>query len=466
MSSVLPAFSKTAASSAFHLGPIARPLGGGPPALVAAASRAPNTALLFGAFLLLVVYEWTGVSRYVPLLRLARFSTVLAYGLLISVLFRVRFIDILQTTAGKLHVAFIGFTVMSCLWAIVTSRAFESIRPHVDYFGLLIISACLIDRYSRVRWWCLTCSVIAMALVLMNLGLLRSDLRQGVFDGGYFVGDGNDFGWGLSVLAPFTLFLTVAPGGIAFRAAGLLGLVACALGVVGTQSRGATLSILCAFLYYGFFVSRRKVLTVVVLCLAVAAGAAVVSSHYVARLQTLENLAEDNSAQSRLRAWRAATQMALDFPLGVGAGNFNSAYGRYYVPREYEGWGSQRWISAHSVYFRVLGEYGFGGLALLLLTLRANFRENRRSHLALKDRAVTTLSADWPRFVTTSLIAYCISGLFLGGITYPHLYLLTGLTLSSRRMQLATADVPAVVKTAPPSAQALPRIVARRRQTS
>ena len=51
-------------------------------------------------------------------------------------------------------------------------------------------------------------------------------------------------------------------------------------------------------------------------------------------MNTMENYEEDSSAQGRLRAWHAARQMALDYPLGVGANNFSSAYGRFYIPAD------------------------------------------------------------------------------------------------------------------------------------
>lgn len=401
-----------------------------------------DTSFLFGAFLMLIFYEWVGVSNFLPILKVLRFSTLLAYGLLIVVILRVGWFSVLQTTIAKLHIAFIVFTVASCLWAVVGTTAFQSIRPHVDYFSLLAIAAVLIDRHSRIRAWCFTCSVVAIALVLINLELLTSDVRQGVFAGGYFLGDGNDFGWGLSVIAPFALFLAVTPGQVAIRATGLLALLCCLFGVVGTQSRGATLSILCVLGYYGLVISRRKALAVVVLCLALPIAAAFAPESYMERLQTLGNVSTDGSAQGRLRAWRAATQMAFDYPLGVGAGNFNSAYGRYYVPADAEGWGAHRWISPHSVYFRVLGEYGFAGLALLLVTIWTDFRENRRSYQSFKGRATSPFRADWPRFVTASLIAYCVSAVFLGGISYPHLYLLSGLTLSATRARSVAFAIP------------------------
>jgi hypothetical protein len=68
--------------------------------------------------------------------------------------------------------------------------------------------------------------------------------------------------------------------------------------------------------------------------------------------------------------------MAFDYPLGVGAGNFNSAYGRFYRGNiDPKAWGAARWISVHSIYFAVLAEYGFLGLFLWLFILWSIFRD-------------------------------------------------------------------------------------------
>ena len=66
--------------------------------------------------------------------------------------------------------------------------------------------------------------------------------------------------------------------------------------------------------------------------------------------------------------------MALDHPLlGVGAGHFPDGVrladtGALDIP----------WQTAHSIYFLILGELGFPGLAVLLLFIVSNLVANRR----------------------------------------------------------------------------------------
>jgi O-antigen ligase len=151
-------------------------------------------------------------------------------------------------------------------------------------------------------------------------------------------------------------------------------------------------------------------------------------------MRTIENYGEDSSAQGRIRAWKAAFAMAVTRPLGVGAGNFNSAYGRYYMPQDAQGWGTARWISAHSVYFKILGELGFPGLLLLCAVLFTNLRDHWRIvRLIRANPSRYDLQEQWPGLLAVGVMGYGVGGIFLGGVTYPHIFLLTGLTVACRR---------------------------------
>ena len=125
------------------------------------------------------------------------------------------------------------------------------------------------------------------------------------------------------------------------RAFGAAGLLLSLVGIVGTESRGATIALVGCVLLFWATVAKRKLLFVGVAVMGVVAVMLLAPPAYFARMNTLKNVDDDNSAQGRLRAWRAARQMALDYPLGVGANNFNSAYGRFYIPGRHRGLGRE-----------------------------------------------------------------------------------------------------------------------------
>ena len=324
----------------------------------------------------------------------------------------------------------------------------------LDYFGLALVTVFVADRASRLTRLSAVFSGVVLVLVLRNLDKLTSSERVGVMKAGYFMGDGNDLAWGLVTILMFPLFLLLGPHSIALRGLGGIAALAAVGGIVGTQSRGATLALGASMLTYWFFVARQKLLGVGALLLAVAVIAAVAPPQYFDRLKTLQNVEEDTSAQGRIRAWNAAVSMALTRPFGVGAGSFNSAYGRFYMPQE-DGWGAARWISAHSMYFKILGEYGFGGLFLLLAILGTNLLDQLRMTRQIRESPERfSIPMVWPGLLAVSLVGYAVAGTFLGGVAYPHLFLLTGLTVACKR-ELAASQAATAANTTTPAGSAI-----------
>jgi O-antigen ligase len=213
------------------------------------------------------------------------------------------------------------------------------------------------------------------------------------------------------------------------------------------------------------FVTKRRVLGLVAVIVIGVAIQIMAPSGYFERMETVATFDEDNSAQGRIEAWTRATQMAFDYPLGVGAGNFPSSYGRHYIDLNATriGYGAQRWINAHSIYFRVLGEYGFIGLTMLLWIIFGSIRANIAVGRVLLQHPDPPLDPLWPALVNMSIVGFAVAGIFLGGFDFPHLFLLAGLTIANRRVaaRLAAAPVQTVGREIPPVLAAAIRLPAR-----
>ena len=65
--------------------------------------------------------------------------------------------------------------------------------------------------------------------------------------------------------------------------------------------------------------------------------------------------------------------------------------------------------------------------------------------------------AEWPLILNLALVGYAICALFLGGITYPHLYLLAGLTVATTRVSLRAEAAPAGAADGAPRGAAIDR---------
>lgn len=405
----------------------------------------PATTLLFYGYLLMIVLEYTGIPNDVPVLKAIRATTLLNFGLFVLAASRLGLGELMKHRQSKIIAAFIVFTALSVLWAVVGLRAYNEIRPFLDYAIFFALTLLLVDRQKRLDMLSWTLLVVAVVIVGRNLDKLSSAARSGGFRAGYFLGDNNDFAWGCAVMLPIILNLAFGQRKLITRLAGIGGSMICVIGVIGSGSRGGTLGLCAAVMFYWLMTSRSKVRGVLVMA-ALALGVVVFApSGYLERMQSVGTYEEDNSAQSRLQVWGASIRMALDRPLGVGAGNFSAAYGRFYIPTDSAlTWGGQRWLSAHSIYFRVLGEYGFLGLTLIIWLILANVRDNLRSERQLRDLGSgAPIPSSWPGLVNMSMIGFAVCGVFLGGITYPHIFLLTGLTLRAKLL-IAAGEPPAL----------------------
>ena len=409
------------------------------------------SSILFLGYLVLLAFEWLGLQQEIPLLKAIRFTTLLGYGLLIGVLTQGGVSDIFRRPQGKIFIALIAFSAVSMAWAVVSIHAFNSIRPLVDYTVFFVLTAALVNSRARIVKLAWTLTFICTTLVVWNGEKLGSSVRAGGFRAGYFLGDGNDLAWGMTIALPIICYLLFVQRNLWSRLVGLTGVGACLLAIVGSTSRGGTLALGASLLYYLIYVSRRKLQGVLTLAVAVLGILLLAPGGYFDRMKTIGAYQQDSSAQSRIMLWRASFEMALDYPLGVGAGNFASAYGRYYKPGADRGteassvvWGQGRWLNAHSIYFKTLGEYGFLGFFLIAGLVLANLR----SSVMMRDQLLrmpepTRISADWPALVGMSVSAFAVGGIFLGGLAYPHMFFLSGLVVAnSRSMQTLRSEIP------------------------
>jgi probable O-glycosylation ligase (exosortase A-associated) len=391
---------------------------------------------VFVGFLVAFALEYSGLPNGYKFLKDFRVTTILTYSMLLVTIAQVGFGDLFKYRQSKLLMTFLIFTIASIMWAVVSQRAFDAIRPFVDYLILFYLCANLIDRPKRYQAFCMVLVAIIVYLVYMNLNRLGQEVRAGSFAAAYFMGDGNDFAWGLALLMPFCFYLVLASKSFIVKMIGLGGMVVALFGVVGTSSRGGSLGVIAAVLFYWWFMSGKKALGIGIMIVGLMGVLVFAPASYLNRMGGLGDTSEDTSAQARITTWKASMKMAIDYPLGVGAGNFSSAYGRYYLGSSGRlGYASNKWFSAHSIYFRTLGEYGYLGVGLLIWLIISSVIDNMKVRAKLiAQGAEAKISVAWPSIVAMALVAFAVCGTFLGGLSYPHLFMLCGLTVANMRL--------------------------------
>jgi putative inorganic carbon (hco3(-)) transporter len=387
--------------------------------------------MLLALYLFLIATEYVGMGHYIPFYSALPITLGLSGILLIIVLSKYKISELTEYKLFNYTLFFIFLTLFALVHGLVRHYAIEPLKAQIGYFAFTIIGAFLISDKKSFRLFTLVFTLVHAALAIINIDKLGA-ARIGTYKASFFLGDGNDFGWSMNVAFPLALHLAFTTEKKLYKFAYIGMSVLILAGIIGTQSRGAFLALGTGLLYYLTFVSTKKLAGFSLLA-AIAIGLVLFSpSNYFSRMETIVNYEEDTSAMGRIAAWTTAMEMAVDHPiLGVGAGSFNSAYGRMYrKPGD-----PVRWISTHSVYFKVIAEYGFPGLIIFLLSIWHTIDLNRKSlALTFEYKDQISITPFWPQSLIWAVLAWAVSAAFLTGYTYPHLFILMGLTIGMHRM--------------------------------
>lgn len=232
--------------------------------------------------------------------------------------------------------------------------------------------------------------------------------------GGMIQGN-NELGVALVMVIPFMYYLRQIAPKAWLRHGMSIGIAFVAVGILGTQSRGALLGLLSMAFVLGLK-GKNPIGTSLVLVILIGVAIAFMPDSWTQRMDTIQSYQEDGSAMSRIYTWITLWNVALDRPL-VGAGFRTDSIAVFMTYAPVGGVGSYQdggIFVAHSIYFQALGEHGFVGLFLFLLLGFVTWR--RASVLATRAKALEDYR-DWVpllmRMVQVSLIGYAAGGAFL-----------------------------------------------------
>ena len=264
--------------------------------------------------------------------------------------------------------------------------------------------------------------------------------------------DNNHFALAILCLLPLVFFLYRQATLPALRLV-LLG-SACVLffTVVGTFSRGGLLGLL-AIAVWAFIHSPRKVRYLafaIPVAITLIAAAPDGWSH---RMDTISTADQDESFMGRVIAWKQSTLIALDHPIfggGFRAVQDFTIWTQYrltkfhnldFIPTDQPDPIAPH--AAHSIYFQVLGDLGFVGLALFGALCLTAWRNTVVVAKKAKARADLEWAAQLAQYAQYSLIAYFVSGAALSMAYFEFLYILFAIIASLRQFVDRETQVPA-----------------------
>jgi probable O-glycosylation ligase (exosortase A-associated) len=223
-----------------------------------------------------------------------------------------------------------------------------------------------------------------------------------------FLEENNGMGLALIVMVPLMRYLQLQATKKWQRLALGGAMLVTTFAILGSQSRGAFLGLIAmgAFLVLKSRNRWKAIWAVIVIAPLLFVF---MPSSWHERIGTIETYDQDKSAMGRINAWWFAVHLAEDRPLvGGGFSTFSDRLFPIYAPNPTDV------HDAHSIYFEVLGEQGFVGLAFFLGVGFAAVASCRRIRRLTENRPDLQWARDLGAMAQVSLVGFAVSGAFLG----------------------------------------------------
>ena len=305
--------------------------------------------------------------------------------------------------------ALMGWMCVTTIFALEPDRAIEMLVRVSKILFVTVLALFTLYKREHVTW--------LMLVIVASIGFYG--VKGGVFTiatgGQYlvwgppetFIGDNNALALAVIMTIPLLAYVYIMSTRRWVRIAILASIPLCAIAVLGSYSRGGLLAIIAMSGFLWLKAKSKVWLGLVVVVLAIG-FLSFMPSEWELRMNTIGTYEQDESAQGRLATWTMLTNLALDRPfVGGGFEPYTWQVFYRYLP-EYH-----NTHSAHSIYFQVLGEHGFVGLALFALFWLLTWRLSRRIIKHTKDNAEEKWAYWLAKMVQVSLIGYFVGGMFL-----------------------------------------------------
>ncbi|MBC7604006.1 MAG: putative O-glycosylation ligase, exosortase A system-associated [Ramlibacter sp.] len=291
------------------------------------------------------------------------------------------------------------------------------VDPRGDYpqwnkvmkIDVMIIIALALLRTKRHIFALMWVAVGSLALLGLKGGLFTLTTGGGLHvfgPPGSFIEDNNEFALALVMTVPLLRFLQMQVASSAGKHALTAVMVFCAAAALGSQSRGALLAIIAmgGFLWWR---SKSRLAGGLVIVVSALALIAFMPDSWTQRMETIGDYQDDTSAMGRISAWYNAWNIAFHYPAGVG---FNAARPELFA--KYSPY-PDAIHAAHSIYFQVLGNHGFIGLAIFLLLWLLTWRSAGWLFKHSPKSKEARWCADLGSMCQVSLLGFAVGGAFL-----------------------------------------------------
>ncbi|MBB3223802.1 putative O-glycosylation ligase, exosortase A system-associated [Pseudoduganella umbonata] len=303
---------------------------------------------------------------------------------------------------------FIAYMCLTAAFAIHPDQIMPQLIKVLKIMGMTIVVMMLLRKRKHVEWLIWTV-VISIGFYGVKGGIftLRSGGQYRVWGPiGTFIDGNNEIALALVMTIPLMLYLYTLVTHKWAKRAMIASMLLCALASIASYSRGAAIAMV-AMLAFLWLKSRNKAMlgTLMVLCVPVAM--VFMPEQWHERIDTIDEYEQDMSAMGRINAWWMAFHLANDRPLGGGFEIYDSYVFQLYAPIP------EDVHAAHSIYFQVLGEHGWGGLAIYLTLGILTWLTGSRIISRSAPFAELAWAGNLARMVQVSLLGFAVGGAFL-----------------------------------------------------
>jgi len=406
-----------------------------------------NTRVPLGFLCVHLLFEYLRIHHVVPILAMIKIQTVFFVIFVVVVIRQVSQSKGRAAPQTRLLLAFLGLAFaqvpLATNWFFAWRFGYDLGLTLIGYAAIAYIPHDERDMKTFLAW------LVTIHVYLATIGIrgysgnefTESGYTSTGSIGGSFLGDENDAALALLIALPLAIYVFRQARAAWSRLCWGVGALLLLITVVFTFSRGAFVGLVVMALWW-ILTSKKRGQAIGALVLAGLLMFAVAPPEYWARMETITQT-DEGTAQLRQNYWAAARRMFASSPIwGVGGDNGQVLMPEYALefPEEYR---MNQWGRAfHSFYYQILAEFGSLGVLLIGSIVVLNFRDLRQIRaLARKGRVPGSVGqlANCLRF---SWIGFFVCAAFISVLSYPHLYYLTALTVSLRRIAREQEGLP------------------------
>lgn len=377
---------------------------------------------IFGLLPFILKRPWIGVlmSLWVSVMNPHRYAFGFANSLpFVAIIATVTLLGMLKSreqvklpinTTTLLLILFPIWMCVTSVFALEPDTVYERWKYVMKVFFFILVGASVLNSRQHVQWM--------IGVIVFSVGFYG--VKGGIFTiltgggsrvygppGDGFMSDNNAISVALVMTIPLMYFIRSIVSSKWMKFGLLVSMGLSAMAVLGSQSRGAFLAVLAMVLFL-WLKSHKKFVSGILLLILLPVAVGFMPDTWTSRMKTIETYEEDSSAMGRINAWTMAFNVANDRPLvGGGFELYTARVFTKYAPDPTDV------RAAHSIYFQILGEHGYVGLALFLAIGIVAWSTGSRIIKLSRMNPDHAWAGNLAKAIQVSLIGYAVGGAFV-----------------------------------------------------